>query len=177
MSIGQATHKRVVKSSARPARCFLIMLLGSTSMFVILAAWALVSFGSVRNAVGYYFRGETLFADATEKSVGVTPAGAEVLVSFTLTNYGTGAVRVVGCDVYCNCTVPKDLPFEIRPNERKEFTVQVEMSRPESARGRKSQELKLPLVLFTSNPSQSRLPLWINGEVRYNMSSSSDPER
>ncbi len=55
---------------------------------VIATITAFARFGSVQTALGYWLRGETLFVDAKEKSLGVVAPGTTVTASFKLTNTG-----------------------------------------------------------------------------------------
>jgi Protein of unknown function (DUF1573) len=145
-----------------PLRCAAVAGL----VFCVLVAWLFYGFGSIRQIVGYYFKGETLIVDSTAKSIGLAEPDAEILVPFRLTNSGDSRVRILGCYASCSCTIPRNLPFTLAPDETREFSVAVRTPSAESVLVRKTGRIELALTLYTSNPSQARIPLAIRGAVR-----------
>lgn len=133
---------------------------------IIAVTAALATSGSVQRAMGYWLRGETLFVDAEEKSLGVVAPGDTVIASFKLTNCGGNSVRILGCASGCTCAIPNDFPFSLRGSESRVFVITVHVPTEEQIKKRKSTDLGLPLTLFTSSPAQSRIPLTIRGKVR-----------
>lgn len=142
---------------------------------VIAAIMAFARFGSVQTALGYWLRGETLFVDAKEKSLGVVAPGETVTASFNLTNGARKSIRILGCASVCACAAPKDLPFSLGASESKEFIVRVKVPAEEIIKNLKSTDLELPLTLFTSSPGQSRVPLMIRGKVQVGPGAGSGP--
>lgn len=126
---------------------------------------AFARFGSVQSALGYCLRGETLFFDAKEQSLGVVAAGQTVTASFRLTNGGRNSIRILGCAVGCACTAPRNLPFALRVGESRDFVVTVRVPTEEQIKNRESAVFELSLTLFTSSATQSRVPLTIKGRV------------
>jgi hypothetical protein len=143
--------------------------------FVIATITAFAQFGSVQTALGYWLRGETLFVDAKEKSLGVVAPGETVTASFKLTNGARNSIRILGCASGCTCVAPKDLPFALRASESREFTVTVHVPTEQQIKNVKSTDLGLRLTLFTSSPAQSRVPLTIRGKVRVGLGAESGP--
>ena len=144
------------KPTARPGA---IILISANLFLLVVVVWAVVRFGSVRAAVGYYLRGEALLVDSVSKSFGTAAVGAEAKVSFRLTNRGTGALRVVGCEVPCGCMVPDGLPWVLYPNKSKDFSVTVLARKP-------ARVVNYDLQLFTNNHIQPRIQLSVAGEIR-----------
>lgn len=142
-----------------------IAFVTSNAVLLAMAVYAIVSLGSIRAAVGYYMRGETLFFDAREKTFGTAVPGETVPVSFEMTNRGADPIRVLGCRAGCSCMVPRDLPYTLRPNERKTLNLTVRMP-PRRDEARPPAKLGLPLTLFTSNRAQSRIELLVRGDLR-----------
>ncbi len=169
MSTEQESRKRVVPKLGMAAPNWFFTLLVVTSFSLVLcAAWNLTGFGSIREAVRYSMAGQTLLVDSTAKSFGTLAPRDEVRVSFRLTNRGRGQIRIVGCQSYCNCTLPEDLPFVLEPDETREFVLLIRAPGPQFAKAGTSGRLELRMVLFTNNPFQSRIPLLISGNVRQN---------
>ncbi len=148
-------HKRWAKDPVA------IAFVSANVGLLALAVFALASFGSIGRAIGYYLRGETLLFDATEKTFAAEP-GNTVHVSFELTNKGINPIRIVGCQSVCTCTVPKDLPYTLGPGQTKELVLTVEIPTQYSG----ANHLSLPLTLFTTSSTQSRIPLMLQGDVR-----------
>ncbi len=146
---------------SRPAA----LVVGMGLALILWAAWALAGFASIREAGRYYLRGETLFIDSVTQSFGSAAPREEVSVSFRLTNRGK-EIRILGCQTYCNCMLPRDLPFALAPNETRDFTLLIRMPGPEYARTQTPARLQLRFVLYTNNPAQSRIPLLISGDIR-----------
>ncbi len=129
--------------------------------FLIFATWAWGGFDWIRVAYGY-ITGETILVDSHTKSFGVIPPGGSVTVTFKLTNLGHDAIRIVGCRSGCPCMVPDDLPFVLHSKESRDFTVSIGAS--ENVRTSSVKTRRLRLTLFTTNPSQSQIPLTVSGE-------------
>ena len=143
------------------------IVFGTASTAVIAAAlFALAGFGSIRAVVGYYFRSETLIVDATEKSFGVTFPLEKAGVSFKFTNRGEEPIRILGCKTRCACTVARDLPFTLKPNESKQLNLTVQPPPFEQGAVAQIDYLELPITVFTSSRTQSRINVIIRGEVR-----------
>jgi hypothetical protein len=156
----QQSEEQLEKRRSLSAPVTLLLLLSLS--LLIMAAWCWVGFGSIRGATGYYLRGQTLLADSTEKSFGVAAPGDRVRVTFKLTNCGPKPIRVLGCFSPCGCMVLDHLPFTLDKNASREFGVSIEISKQERARSMYS---RLEILLFTDNPSQSRIPLIVRGDV------------
>ncbi len=131
--------------------------------FLGMGTWAAMTFGSIRQAIGYYLRGETLFVNSNVKTYGMASPGDDVQVSFKLSNRGREAIRVVGCFSICGCMVPKDLPFVIPPSGSRDFNLSIHIPDYEPSQARFT---NLDVVVYTSSPGQSRIPLQIKGEIR-----------
>jgi len=142
------------------------VVLSASLVFAAAAVWGICHFGSFRGAMNYYLRGESLSVDSITRSFGVAKPSDRLNVSFNLTNQGDETVRILGCQAYCNCVVPQDLPFALRPGEKSSFTISVHIPSGIQANREGSTHLELPLTLFTSNPQQSRVSLAISGDVR-----------
>jgi len=142
-----------------------ILIFTNLAVFAI-AAWALASFGSIGGAISYYLKGETLFLDSTEKSLGIVSPGDQVGVTFKLTNRGRKQIRILGCQASCSCMIPDDLPFVLSPDESRDFTLSIRTPKPRGASDKKSIGMNLELTLFSNNPMQSRITLTIKGEIR-----------
>jgi hypothetical protein len=143
-----------------------VVLVSVNLALFIMAAWAFVGFGSIQDCASYYLRGETLFADAREKSFGSAAPGETVAVSYKLLNRGKTPIRILGCHALCNCVMPRDLPFTIKPHESTVFTTSIQMPNARQAGSTNGMHLRLPLTLFTSNPVQPRISLSVEGDVR-----------
>ncbi len=149
------------------ARPVLVAILLLSFASAIASMSAIACFGSVQRALGYGLRGETLFVDATEKSLGLIVPGETVTASFTLTNSDRNNIRILGCELGCLCAAPKDLPFTLRASESREFVVTIHVPTEQQIKNAKSTGLELPLTLFTSSPAQSRIPLTIKGRFQF----------
>ncbi len=127
------------------------------------AVWAMAVYGSVGRAVAYHLRGETLFLDSSEKSFGVINRGETTNVTFKMANYGPAPIRILGCRSPCTCLVGSDLPMVIPENGSRDFVLRVHLDpldgSPETV------HFDAELTLFTSNASQSRVPIHVKGEV------------
>jgi len=142
----------------------MIAFVSANAALIAAAVFALASFSSIKSAVGFYMRGETLLVDATEKSFGVAASGRTFDVSFRLTNRGDKPIRILGCKTICTCTVPHDLPYTLDPKESRDLNITVNTFG--QVRDGQPTDLYLPLTVFTSNRAQSRVGLAIRGEVR-----------
>jgi hypothetical protein len=132
---------------------------------VVVAIAACAHSDSVRMALGYRLRREYLLVDANDKSLGVVAPGENVSASFRLTNGARNTVRILGCASSCICAAPNDLPFTLAAGESRQFAVTVQVPSEERIRNFKSTDLELQLTLFTSNPTQPRVPLTIRLKV------------
>lgn len=152
-------------SRATPA---FVALLGVNVLLLSWASWALVSFGSIQRAIGYYFHGTTLFADSPNKSFGIVSAGEPICVKFKLTNHGNTDVRVVGCHAGCNCVASGNrMPFSIKPGENRDFRVSIHNPNPgEAGFTTRPARVKLEITIFTNNAMQPRMPLFVSGVLR-----------
>jgi hypothetical protein len=167
MATGHLMRERVGPWAVRRTVSLLLRCaLGTGLLAGIMATWLCAQFGSVRQGIAYYARGQTLSLDSTAKSFGLARPDEVVFVTFKLTNRGSSNVRVVGCYVYCNCAAPKDLPFALAPGETRDFTVSIRAPSAQSLKVKGSGDLELPLTLFTNIASQSRIQLSIFGQVR-----------
>jgi len=142
----------------------MIAFVSANATLIVAAVFALASFGSIRSAVGFFMRGETLLVDANEKSFGVAAPGRTLDVQFRLTNRGDDPIRILGCKTLCTCTVPRDLPYTLGPKESRDLNITVNTFG--LVRNGEPTDLYLPLTLFTTNRAQSRVGLAIRGEVR-----------
>jgi hypothetical protein len=159
VSADQQTIARRLRWSASPTG---IVLVSTCFVLLIMATWALLTFGSIRRAVGYYLRGETIIVDSPSKSFGNVTAGNVVTVTFRLKNWGRQVVRVVGCSVDCGCVVPDDIPFTVQPAEDRGFALSLKTK----VRTDKAVDLvEHHVTLFTSETAQLRIPLVINGII------------
>ncbi len=150
--------KRIVSSpSAKPVAAGLAITVFAT------AIWIVGGFNAIRSAY-VYLRGETILVDSNTKSFGVVSPGDPISVSFTLTNTGAAPVRIAGCEAWCNCVVPKDMPFVLEPNESRDFPVSIRNPKREGAVPKGY--VGLDLKLFTTNPAQPRIGLTVKGEIR-----------
>lgn len=164
METEQAAQQQVLPGrKSRTLNLAAAILISTNVLLIVLATWALASFGSIRGAIGYSLRGETLFVDSTEKSFGVASPGDHVDVTFKLSNRGREPIRVLGCSANCGCMIPRDLPFVLSPSGVRDFKVSIGIPELEQVR---SPFANLELVLFTNHDGQSRIPLHIKGEIR-----------
>jgi len=162
MEMHESSQQQVVLAKER--RLFntgLFVVVSVNLAILIMASWALARFGSIRDCIAYYSRGETLFADSREKSFGTVAPDDRVSVSFKLTNRGSQPTRVLGCYSRCGYLVPNDLPFALGPNESRSFELSIHIPPNQYAASFFS---KIEIVLCTNNPLQSRIPLVIRGE-------------
>ena len=167
MEMGSSTRQQVLATKQKWTLSPLAAAVICVSLALCaMAVWGLANFGSIRDAISYYFKGETLILDSTTKSFGVAAPGERVSISFKLTNRGKTSIRILGCYARCTCLVPGDLPITLQSNEKRDFTVSISMPSHDEARARKSTHLELPFVLFTSSPTKSRVALSVSGEVR-----------
>jgi hypothetical protein len=120
-----------------------------------------IGYGSVRAAIGYYLRSETVLCDSAVKSVRITDSVDKVEVRFKLANRGARAVRILGCETSCACMLPDDLPFDLQPTETRSILFTI-ATKTRGGTPRFSKPVVLHLTLFTNNPEQSRIPLTIN---------------
>ena len=144
----------------------MIGVISTSATILALAAFAIASFGSLRTAFGYYFRGEVLFADATERSFGIVGPGERVPVSFRLTNRGAQRIRILGCRAQCSCATSNELPITLGPHEATDFYMTVYTRAIDPTQMKRVDLLDIPVTLYTSIPGQSRFGLVIRGEVR-----------
>ncbi len=169
MGLEQSTQQQVLPSrKCRVLNPFAVILISTNLALLVMAVWAIASFGSIRGAVGYYLRGETLFFDSTEKSFGVASPGEKVTVAFRLTNRGRKPIRVLGCSAICTCTLPTDLPFTLGPNESRDVTLSIREPKRQVPQPSKPKDLSLEVTLFTNNAAQSRIPLTVKGRILEN---------
>ena len=164
MGTERSTQQQILLKRASRVRSPAAMTLISANLVIfIMAIWALAGFGSIRGAIEYYLRGETLFVDSTRKSFGIVSPGDHVDLTFKLTNRGREPLRVLGCSAICGCMTPRDLPFVLRPSAGRDFKVSIDIPELERVQSR---FLDLELVLYTDLDTQSRIPLHIKGEIR-----------
>ena len=142
---------------------FAMVLISTNLALLVMAVWAFVSFGSIRSAMGYYVRGETLLVDSNEKSFGTASPGDPIGVTFTLTNRDLRPVRVLGCQASCTCIVPENLPLTLLPNQKGGLTISIRTNAQSVKLGRSMVEQEV--VLFTSSPAQPELHLTIKGRI------------
>jgi len=78
------------------------------------ALWALgvYRFGSVPSAIAYV-RGDRLIPDSYSKSFGAVDKAQRPQVEFSLSNWTSQRIRILGGDVSCSCLVTTDLPLVI----------------------------------------------------------------
>ncbi len=161
VTTGQGTPRKAVRL---PAPAIVVPLMVSA---VLLAAtvWAIASFGSIGRAVAYHLRGETLFLDANEKSVGTINRGETAKVTFKMVNLGSAPLRIVGLKTWCACPVDEDFPLTIAAGASHDLTVPIQAAPPPDV-PEEQLSFNAELTLFTNNPNQSRVPIHVKGRVR-----------
>jgi Protein of unknown function (DUF1573) len=152
-----STSRRILGHRATKVCAAALVLIVSAA-----AGWACGGRGALMAAY-HYVSGPALSVDSGTKSFGVVVEGDSASVCFRLTNRGSQTVRVVGCMTYCNCVVPADLPFTLRPNETRGFEVAV---RTRSGDATWTPNINQPVTLYTTNPAQAEIHLTVKGEVR-----------
>ena len=159
----QTTASPAARGSNRwPTDTVTIAFVSANLALIALVVFALATFGSIRLALGYYFRGERLLVDSAQKSFGSAAPGEAVRVSFNLTNLNDEKVRILGCRAGCGCTVPCELPLALAPGESKDFTLMIHIPRQQEGG---ETRLDVPFTLFTSSAVQPRINLAARGEL------------
>jgi hypothetical protein len=157
-------RQRSTQPNRSPRRSFAITVAAILcSIVFILAIGALGGVGALSRAY-QSLGGHTLLVDSNSKSFGFASPGDKVAVAFRLTNTGIKTLRIVGCKAGCSCTLPRNLPLELGPNESRNFEVSIQIaegSHPSSPR-----QVEFPLTVFTTDTAQFELPLRIKGEIR-----------
>jgi len=147
-----------------------IVATGLGMVLLISAIWVAGGFRVIRSTFGF-LGGETIFVDSHTKSFGLAGPGDQITVSFKLANRGRGPIRIVGCQKTCSFMLTDELPFVLRPNESRHFTLSITV--PKTRQIDSVVTRKFALTLFTSNPAQFKIPLTVSGEVRSKPSTSS----
>jgi hypothetical protein len=122
-----------------------------------LAIFTIATFGSIRGAIRY-INGQFLVVDESLKSFGVTDSTQRPSVIFQVTNRSNESIRLLGCRTTCNCVTPERLPLTLKPGETRPFQVSFRPSDHPSV-------VHMPMAIYTNNPDQPTLTLWIDGEV------------
>jgi len=129
---------------------------------VAVAFWASQGLGAQRAAYAL-IHSKALSVDSPIRSFGVVSPGESAVVSYRLTNHGSQNIRIVGCQAFCSCVVPKELPFTLRPKESRDFPVVLRSSKNDSGQ---PVTIDWEITLFTTDPAQVRIPLTLKGEIR-----------
>ncbi|MGC8642477.1 MAG: DUF1573 domain-containing protein [Isosphaeraceae bacterium] len=161
-TLGQGERKRRLSLALSPP---VALFVATNAVLLAAVIWAMVAFGSLDAAIGFYLRGMTLVPDSRCKTFGAARRGKDVPVSFTLTNNGRRSVRVLGCQASCACMVPEDLPFTLRSGESRALSIAVR--RRAGLPGEADEEpFDQEIILFTSDRAQPQVALTVKGSFR-----------
>jgi hypothetical protein len=133
------------KSPSWLGMTLILVSIGSVSLPLA----AIHRFGSLPSAVGY-LRGERLIPDAYTKSFGRVSKSNEPIVDFSLNNFTSEPVRILGGNSSCTCLLATDLPVDVPPGGRATLRVR---ARSKSRSGTYSERLRLVTDLGESNVS------------------------
>jgi hypothetical protein len=142
-------------ASARPTRYLAKVVICTSVVFALVAAWGYLQFGSVPAAMAR-LRGDQLLVDAYSKSFGPLEAEQSGTVVFNLLNTARRPVTVLGARSSCTCAAAGDLPIVVPSGERRSIRIVVKRDRRP---GGVSEEVRL----FTDEPSQPELVLRVEG--------------
>ncbi len=128
-----------------------------------LAAFGVVRYGSVRAAFAA-MNGRAILVDAETKSFGVATEDETATVTFIVSNLSAKPIRLLGSYTSCSCTVPDALPVRIEPKRSHRLRVNIHMPAP--SRAAQGRRFRQEIQVFTNVPSQSRLTLFVEGDVQ-----------
>ena len=164
------TAPQVTAGSASPPKpgrmpsSTVVLLVTVNTILLVGTAWAMAVYGSVGRAVGYNFRGETLFLDDTEKSFGVIDRGETGHVMFRLRNIGRTPVRHPGFKYDVQLHSGRGFPIHNPCGDGSRS----DHSDSSLAASGCAEEINLDvkITLFTNNADQSRVPIHVKGKIR-----------
>ena len=124
-----------------------------------LVGWMLARFGSVHSGLAY-LSGERVFVDPSTIRVGVIAKDDQRVVRLTLQNQSDRAIRVLGQEASCSCSVVGGLPEVLPARSTCPLDLKINTIRKEVGK------LDVVLKLFTDHPSRPFIAMHIPGEVR-----------
>jgi hypothetical protein len=124
---------------------------------LILAASAILKFGSIEAALAFV-AGDRLLISTQTQSVGDLLPGQRSTVEFRLTNLSNAPVIVVGARVSCVCVSVQELPLAVPRSETRRLAIVV---RAPAKQGLISENIQL----YTNAPGESMRTLKIVGRV------------
>jgi hypothetical protein len=132
----------------------LISVAGAGLILLLCVGVSYQQFGSVGKAADY-LRGRRIFIEPAILELGTLPGGTSREALVTVENLSSDAVRLVGGKTECPCVVIPNLPSVVSPGESVEVRLIIRTGESD-ATGAK--EMRIPLIIFTSNAAQPRLP-------------------
>jgi hypothetical protein len=130
-----------------------------TSLFLgLFAGLGRYRFGSFARARAYV-RGDRLFVDDRDRSIGDIRAGTKLTLQYAVTNLTGHPVRLLGARPSCSCTVVDDLPATLAALETRSIPVVIDTSE------RVKEALTGTVDIFTDEPRSQTLRLAFAGRI------------
>jgi hypothetical protein len=105
----------------------------------------------------------SLRVESQTRALGDLAPGAEVPVTFTVTNLSSRSVKLLGVPGFCvswGCVYATDFPVRVSPHTSATFSLHLRPNTRESPG-----EFAFEVVLYTDVPGRERIPLRIAGRV------------
>jgi len=131
------------------------LLLTTTAILLLGAAWGWYQFGSIKDAL-LYVNGSRLYVSNPTVYLDRVEPGVEQLVEFRIVNHMQRSFRVIGCTTSCSCTTLETLPVSIPASGDRVIKLRYI---PKSG-----SVDRVSIRLFTDNPSTPEIPLRIDAE-------------
>jgi hypothetical protein len=136
------------------------LVLAGLSIFAAVA-WVYAGFGSVRGAIDFY-HGKYIYVRNTRASFSHVAPGKDARVSYTIENRGNRRYRILGCGMGCAGYPAGNLPMTLEPGKAYPFPIDVRVFAPRPGR---ENSFHMPVTVYTDNPYQPELILWIDWTV------------
>jgi hypothetical protein len=133
-------------------------LLGIASVAIGFVVWALIQFGSPREAASY-IQGDRLLIEPRMAWVGEGLAGEGRQATFLVRNRSNEPVTIVGASSSCTCVLTDRLPIQIPPGEDRSLHVEFQLD------GKASERVEQSLTYITDYAPQPTIPVKIAGRV------------
>lgn len=123
----------------------------------VLLAWGCWELGSLANVLAYV-NGERLLVDPGTCWFGTAGRGEEREVRVTIRNRTEKTIRVLGARMNCTCMTTDELPVEIEPGGRRDFTIRVFLGGTEST-------FEKRVDYYTDYEAKPSLAVVVRGEI------------
>lgn len=151
------TEMETPKIQKKPVSWMACTFIMANIGLILLTAWALYSFGSIRAALAY-LKGDRLIVRASSMSFGDVRRGERPVITFDIMNTSDRNITILGARTTCTCVFTDDLPLTVLPGERRSISVGVKT-------GSREGSIQERVYLYTSFPGQPEVEVRIIGRV------------